>query len=578
MSKQYICLKNAVCAALVLCNGGAVLAAGTDFETADRAVTGAVTVVNIPWCFRDGRIDWRFNPTAAKGPFNPEWTWQLNRMGFWGALADAYRQTRDERYARAFVRQLTDWLDQTGGVPPAKDWNSVGSPWRTIEQGIRLMGSWHKAWRAFAGSPVFDATLKDRFRKAAHAQARHLMAHSTSGNWLMMEMNGVYAFASDFPECADSAALRRESARRLAEALREQVLPDGLQYELSPDYHLVTMTCASQLFARATENGRLDELPADFPSLLEKMGDAVVALTTPALVQPRFNDCYTIEAARALGLIAPFFPARDDFTWVVSRRAAGRPPAGATASRFLPWSGFAAMRSGWDPEATYLCFDCGPLGKGHWHQDKLSFTLWKGGEELVFDDGGGPYDASAERRHALSGYDHNTLLVDGLAQNRTGPLRVDAPIDAEWSSSPDRDRATGVYDQGFGAKGLKSAVHRREIVFDKRADRVTVTDRMVSADGKDHDYTLLFQLDTTNTVVSADGRQLLARYGRRWDLSLEVSEGRLEPVVARREPHPAGWFVGRNDLTVHPATTLFVRLPRGREQTLVTRLKPVRAP
>ena len=64
-------------------------------ETAARAVRGEVTVVNIPWRFSDGRIDYAFNPTSERGPFNPEWTWQLNRHAFWYALARVYRATGD---------------------------------------------------------------------------------------------------------------------------------------------------------------------------------------------------------------------------------------------------------------------------------------------------------------------------------------------------------------------------------------------------------------------------------------------------------------------------------------------------
>ena len=564
-------------ASLILVAGLAFASdARANLGIANRAVTGDVTIVNVPWCFPDGKIDWRFNPTSAKGPFNPEWTWQLNRMGFWGDMADAYRRTKDERYARAFVRQLTDWLDQTGGVPPEKDYNGTGSPWRTIEEGLRLMGSWHAAWATFADSPSFDAALKERFRASAHAQAQHLMRHPTKGgNWLMMEMNGAYAFAADFPDYPDSVEIRRKSARMLSEALSDQVLPDGLQYELSPDYHFVTLGCALQMFRRAKADGRQDELPDDFAKLLERMAGAIVAMTTPSFVQPRFNDTFTMHGDSMVRRVVPLFPARQEFAWLASRRKSGLPPSGETASRLLPWSGFAAMRSDWGPDATYLCFDFGPLGEGHWHQDKLSFTLWKGGEELVFDDGGGQYDVSDERRYGVSGYDHNVLLVDGLAQFRRQPHRVTSPIDAEWSTTADRDRVVGVYDQGFGRDERRLATHRREIVFEKKADLFTVTDELKSADGCEHDYALLFQLDTTNTTVAADGRRLLARYGRRWDLVIDVSDGKLETAVARRKPSLAGWFVGRNDTSVHPATTVFVRVPRGRDRTVVTRLRPV---
>ena len=547
------------------------------FDVADRAATGDVTVVNVPWQFKDGRINWLFNPT--KGPtFNPEWTWQLNRMYFWQSFARAYEATKDEKYVRAFVRQLGDWLDQTGGVPPEEGYNDCGSAWRTIEEGLRLMGSWHEAWLAFRSSPLFTPDLQKRFQAAALAQARHLLRHRTpEGNWLLMEMNGVYAFATDFPELEDSARMRKEAADGLSAAIRRQILPDGLQYELSPDYHSVTITCAQQLYEKAVKSGFADELPADFAPLLERMADAVLNLTTPSFVQPRFNDCFTMHGDRMVGRLSPLFPARKDLAWLASRRASGCPPAGATASRYLPWAGFAVMRSDWGPDATYLAFDVGPLGQAHAHQDKLSFTLWKGGEELVFDDGGGHYNRSPERVYAISGYDHNTLLVDGLAQRRSEPRVVTAPIDAGWETTPDRDRALGVYDQGFGPDERRLVRHQREIVFDKKTDKFVITDDVRSVDGQEHDCSVLFQLDTTNTVVSADGKRLVARYGRVWDLSIEVAEGgRIETAVGRPSPNLAGWYVGRNDQSNHVATTVFVRSPKGSDRRLVTILRPVK--
>ena len=540
---------------------------------ADEAVRGRVTVVGIPCAFPSGRIDWLFNPTTEKGPFNPEWTWQLNRMSFWSSMADAYEATGDETYAEAFARQLGGWLDQTGGLPPETGYNDAGSPWRTIEEGLRLMGSWRRSWLVFRSSPAFTAPLRERFVQSMRAQARHLLAHRTGRNWLLMEMNGVHSFASLFPDFPESGEWRREAARAFAEAAREQLLPDGLHNELSPDYHIVFFGCAAQLYGRARADGTLGDLPADFAELLKRGAEGPLALMTPAFTQPRFNDCYTIAAARVLGPAAELFPERTDFLWGATGGRRGASPKGETASRFLPYSGFAVMRSGWEADATYLAFDIGPLGAGHWHQDKLSFTLWKGNEELVFDDGGGQYEDSPARRYAISGYDHNVLLVDGLAQNRTGPQQVAEPIDAGWVSTPARDFARGVYDQGFGPEEKRLAVHVREIEFLK-PDVFAITDRITSADGRPHDYELLFQLDTTDTVVSDDRRRLLTRFGRKWDLELVVEEGgEISTETGLTTPRLSGWFVGRNDLVNHPATTVRIRAAKCRDHVFRTRLR-----
>ena len=38
-------------------------------------------------------------------------------------------------------------------------------------------------------------------------------------------------------------------------------------------------------------------------------------------------------------------------------------------SRAFTHSGHYTMRTGWDEDALYLCFHCGPLGGGHGHAD-----------------------------------------------------------------------------------------------------------------------------------------------------------------------------------------------------------------
>lgn len=553
--------------------------AASDTADADRAAAGEVTVVNVPWSFPSNRIDWLFNPTEGKRAFNPEWTWQLNRMSFWIALAEAYRKTGDEKYARAFVRQFSDWLAQTGGVPPEKGFNTVGSPWRTIEEGLRLLGSWSVAFETFRKSPAFTDELLLAFVRSARAQAKHLLAHGTKGNWLLMEMTGVYVFAVQFPEFPDAAAMRTEALRRFTAAASAQLLPDGLHDELSPDYHNVFYSTAARIFHLAATNGLEGELPPVFRDLLRRGAEGPLAMMTPGFVQPRFNDCYTIPVSAVMRNALAVFPDREDFRWALSKGLEGRPPAGETPSRFLPYAGFAVMRGGWTPDAAYLAFDVGPLGMAHRHQDKLSFTMWKGGEELVFDDGGGQYERSDFRSYACSAHAHNTLLVDGLGQVRKGPAKMKAPIEAGWVSTPAGDAAFGVYDQGFGPQERRLARHRREIRFDRRSETFTVTDRATSVDGKEHEYTLLFHLDTTNVVISADGRSLNATYGagRKWALEMMFDgDARLSvsKATGRKTPSLAGWFVGRNDLTVHPATTVFVTAPRGKERTFTTILRP----
>lgn len=549
---------------------------------ADRFLDGEVTVVQIPWKFKDGKVEWTFNPTAlpGRGPLNHEWVWQLNRHGEWELLAKAYRATKDEKYARGFARSLESWLDQTTGVPGEDQgiYQNAYSPFRTIEEGIRLMGPWPEAWNAFKNSPSFPEPLKARFKASMHAQADHLMRRHTRNNWLLMELNGVHSWACLFPEYPEAERFRRESARIFAAEIAKQVLPDGCQFELSPDYHRVFYYCAAPLYERALQNGFVHELPKEYRTTLERGAQAYLDLMTPSFTEPQFNDTFVNpNASTLLAIAAKLFPERRDFLWAATKGAQGEKPKGENASKLLPWSGYAAMRSGWELDATYCAFDFGPLGMGHWHQDKLNFVFYKGGEPLVFDDGGGQYTSGDPfREYALSGYDHNVLVVDGLAQFRNNPRRLDSPIDPSWESTPERDYAKAVYDQGFGKDERRLVNHTREISLAKSSGVLTLVDTVESVDGQPHTCELLFHLDTTKTEISADKRRLIARYGRKWNLAIETMEGGvISTATAQTSPRIAGWYCGRGDITRHPATTVFITAPTAKKVIFRTLLTPI---
>ena len=543
-----------------------------DPETAERAVRGNITVVNIPHQFPDGRIDFLYDPTAQTGVHNPEWQWQLNRMYFWNDMALAYLHKPDEKIASAFAQQLHGWVLN---IPcPAERWNECGSAWRTIETGLRLMGSWQVAFEVFRRSPSLSDMTLALMLASMHEQTIHAVEHCTSKNWLMMELNGAHTFAAVFPEFSDSAQIRRKSAQLLSGEMKTQLLPDGMQIELSPDYHSVVFGCGAMLYDIAEKNGTLDDLPEDFSVFLEHAADAAIRLMTPGFTQPRTNDCFTMQTPLMLKKICAYFPRRKDFLWVASSGKEGKPPKGKTASRYLPWAGFAAMRSSWRKSAAYLCFDVGPLGAAHIHQDKLNINIYKGGEELLFDDGGGQYEDSPYRLYGISAADHNTVLVDGAGQHRNAPKVAENAIDADFFSNRDFDYVCGIYEDSFGGDMIKSAVHKREVLFVK-PDFFAVADTMESADGNTHDYTMLLHMDTLNVKTAKNsirgvlkGKYDLCILPLTDDVKICVDSGKNDPV--------SGWYVGRNDQVLHPASTVRITAEQRKDYRFLTLFFPVK--
>ena len=568
-----------------------------DYDAAKRAADGYAREVNIDWKFPNGEIDFNFDPTLINGPRNHEWLWQFNRHNYWQNMARAYVGEKDEKLAEAFRRQLLTWIKDTyvptdienqekgdentwTAAKKNEPWNAPGSTWRTIECGIRLLRTWPMAYDGFKRSKTVEDIVLVLMIASMHRQSLHLVAHPTQCNWLIMEMNGVYTFTSFFPEFKDSEEHRKIASEVLVREISKQILPDGMHNELSPDYQSVTFTCAANFYSIAKAVGFDNEIPTEFADLIKNNADAAIKLATPAFTQPRTNDTFTIPTNLFTSRVTALFGKTPECDYVNSERAEGLPPK--ETSVLLPYAGFAVMRSGWDEDATYLCFDVGPLGAAHVHQDKLNINIYKGSEELIFDDGGGQYDISRAREYAISGYDHNIVLVDGLEQNRGHIQPPSDKVDVEWLTNDEFDYARAVYSDGFGKDQAKLATHAREVKFFK-PNLFCVTDTLTSADGNAHDYEILFHMDTTSATPIPDFKNAyISNYGRKHEIAVIPLDEREDDVTVDTasgvtEPSYRGWYNGRNERNLHKALTLSRSVKGVKDHRFTTLLIPVEA-
>ena len=551
---------------------------------AKLAVDGTVYggLVQVPHTFADNNIDWLFNATINRPgiPPNEEWQWQLCRMDFWKDLAAAYRATGDERYAQAWVEQLRSFARQC--PPPDHVENIVDSAWRTIDSGIRAGGSWPDALMTFrSSSAVTDDDLAE-FTYLFEAQANYLRKFSTRGNHLTMEMSGLYTTGSLFPELRQAAEWRNFAAEKMFEQEKEQFLPDGAQFELSPGYHNVALDNLCAIPRVAAQMNRISELPQGYVQGLEHAFDFDLNLMTPDRRLPKFNDCWPVDIADVMRHALAFFPSRQDFRWVATDGAQGTMPAGD--SKEFSWAGFYVMRSGWLRDSNCLIFRAGPIGFAHCHQDKLSVVCWPYGRELLFDDGGGSYEKSDRRAYDTSTFAHNTVIVDGQPQMRQ---TVDpsanvskAPIDAHWQSTPAYDFAEGVYDDGYGAVGHRIATHTRRVLFVK-PDVYVIADTLAPIDAADHTYQARWNLFTTHTVsdsvlsaVTTDDENL----PNLTVIPLNADHLDVRAVSAQTKPELLGWYIIKDRVPpILPATTVLHTIHGTGVQTFLTLLLPLKA-
>lgn len=502
---------------------------------ADDALKHKMTAIGIPWQF-EGEVDWAFNPTTAPGskwPANREWTWQLNRHDAWRALAETFYWTGDEKYAAEFAMQVRHWVKNC--PVPLKVNNGAGSRWRTIECGIRTGSAWPAIWpRILRAKSVDDATLV-LWVMSWTEHAPYLMKYPSHGNWLTMEANGLYHIGALFPEFRDAKTWRETALARLEAEFDIQVYPDGAQMELAPGYHGVSLYNLLGPVSIAEETGFA--VPPTYLAKAERMFDYFLYSMQPTRRTPPLNDSGAGDVLRDMERGAQLFPGRADFRWFATRGKTGAPPA--QASHFFPYAGQAIFRSGWDRDAAWVCFEGGPFGMGHQHEDKLGLQLTAFGKPLLVEGGVYTYDASVWRQYVLGSRAHNVVLVDDLEQARKKSPRETwtpkTPAPMIWQTNDTYDLSQSVFDEGWGTGAVKIARHTRTVVHIK-PDLFIAADRIESLDGMPHRSDALFHFDATGvqvdglTVTTTNAGPNLAIRAFGAD-SVAIVTGQTNPVV-----------------------------------------------
>lgn len=535
-----------------------------DFDTtaADRVMQHI-----FKWQGREGRIpgdiDWTYTPFDRNEPaYTPEWTYDLNRFGFWVTLGRAYWATGDEKYAQEFVTQMMDWIhDQP---PPVLANPNFAPCWRTLEQGIRTAGSWLDAYYYFLGSPSMTPRAHATFLKSFVEHARTLTLMTVEhpehgGNWVTTECNGLAHIGVMFPEFTESKRWRQVAYDRLLEELDRQVYPDGVQMELTPGYHQVARRNFMSALKPAQRNGV--KVPPEYLAKLKRMYWCNLYAMRPDLRLPPLNDAGD-TAVRSTFEEAYSIWGDEEFLWGATAGAEGKPLD--FTSYFFPWAGWAIMRSGWQRNDRYLLFEIGPFGTGHQHEDKLGIYLYAYGRPLLTEAGTYRYDRSKWRRYVLSTAAHNTIMVDGLGQHRRDlreTYQSTKPMTGCWETNDVFDWARGVYNSGYGPRIWKDGKamsrdhditdvrHERTVIFVKSHDRTQpdyylVIDRMLGEGADAHTYSNLFHFDADDAV--ADEKTLIVSSADAGNANLTLiplaTDGLRLRMVKGQEIPVQGWI------------------------------------
>jgi len=493
----------------------------------------------------NGELDWEFNPSDSR-----EWLLMLHRHGWWPLWGAAYQRTGDEKYARAFVAQLLDWIDKH---PLPKRKSEHLTPWRLMEAGLRMRISWIPSFGCFFDSVEFPDAAKLKMLRALRDHGEFLYNFHTNRNHLLRESNGLLALALCFDEFSGSDDWVGAAVQRLEMELLAQVNADGSHLEMSVGYQWLTVV-EFEVTRSLLRRYNRDSAIADLDVTLRKMYEFLAAVIRPDGSFPQLNDGFILWDASQLAE-AGKQQGWGDIEYVGSLGGSGTMPD--FCSRSFPNAGFHVMRSDWTRDARYLVADTGPFGGPHGHEDKLSFELSAYGAHFIVDPGSYTYlRTDPYRTYFVGSQGHNAVLVDSGSQVRRWNSKhmtpaVEDVVHGSWCSDDDLDVASGQYDEGYAAYSMSrpenpdialGVIHRRDFVFAK-PDYWVVTDRLSAT--SPHDYTFLFHLAPDVVVEELSGSSAIVRSasnGARLVIEALTKQALSSEEIRGSESPIQGWY------------------------------------
>ncbi|MDP6041341.1 MAG: alginate lyase family protein [Candidatus Latescibacteria bacterium] len=495
------------------------------------------------------KIDWNYFPLRkpdGKIDFEYGLTHNISRFyHFSDVLGPLYWFTHDERYAREFVYEVTDFV--LSHPAPEKFWPEAPGPWRRLTSASPLCGQWLNGYNYFLSSEHFTPKAHAVMLKGFIEKARFAARNPDAVNRYMVQLAGIYIVGAYFPELIEAEGLRDFSEQAMEAAIEDEFYPDFISKELCPGYQgtsryaVRSMVDAARLMGYTPSRILVDGLESAY--------DFYPLVATPVRSIPQFGDTRAAPdmLGKTFGEVIDLFD-KPVYRWFISDGQEGEPPE--FVSVHMPWAGFYMMRSGWDREARYLCLDAGPLGKGHWHEDYLNFECYGYGEILIAEVGVYSYVTDKWRAYFRSSLAHNVVVVDGLGQNRScnAPRVIDSPREKDWHCDNVFDLAWGFYDglwshylDSDGKDAVDLATHRRDVCFVK--DEYWIVSDRLCAPGEHH-YSQLFHFEPDRDVQVLDEQRAGTVDLNRPNVVLIQADPVKAKVIVGQEHPLQGWFSG----------------------------------
>lgn len=462
-------------------------------------------------------INWQYRPVKDQilSTF-------LHRTAFWEPLGVVYRATQDEKYAKEWIFEVEDWIkkNKQGSFPDEKDY-----AWKAFVVSFRLY-HWSGYFNLFLNSPNFTPSFLLEFLNSYYEQAEYVVNNYTDiGNHVLYESLHMMYAGTYFPEMKEATKWRKSGIEYLNREIKKQVFADGMQYELTPSYHIGAINTFLDGLRIAKLNRAVNEFPAEYKNLVEKMVLAIHKFSFPDYSYPLFGDSFISTKQKTLSLYknwAKVFPENNTLAYFATEGESGKAPA--YLSTYLPNGGIYSLRSGWDSNATSMVIKAGPPAFFHSHPDNGTFVLWVKGRDFTPDPGSFVYanvggQENSKRDWYRSTAAHQTLTLDN--KNITNDAKL-----IKWSTTGKMDVFT------YKNPSYANLTHQRSFIFIDKKYFIIIDKAEGTANGK---LGIHFNLkEDASPVIDKNQKSFHSSYSDGNNLLIKNLDG--EETIMENEP------------------------------------------
>ncbi|WP_223592349.1 alginate lyase family protein [Neobacillus bataviensis] len=324
------------------------------------------------------------------------WRYNLHYFEYLFTIAYEYLNGKNRNVNYEKYRGLiTNWIENN---PYA-----FGDGWHPYTISLRIT-NWIITYQIFKDEIIADNDFDKRIKESIYLQYKYLQTNlekDVLGNHYFENIKALIIGSVFF----DEVNVKNKFKKELLKQLKEQILKDGMHFELSPMYHKIILEDLIKITFWLND----EEIYHELISYIQKMVDVTYSLESNFGKTPAFNDSANGVSKNFKCLLK------------VCNKYFRINPQNISLKK----SGFYIV----EDQSRKLIFDTGDICPSylpaHGHCDALSFELSINGSPLFVNSGTFQYENGQWRNFFRSTKAHNTVSISELEQSQFwGSFRI----------------------------------------------------------------------------------------------------------------------------------------------------------